>query len=119
MKKRWSVKEFYKLTDEEFESERERTPSGHGISTGGSTVHRPHATLFAAAQEMRRLRKRPQFGPSTQFKIVDHDQEMRRWGRHDFVDYPSEEDTPLAESVRRTVIPEIAPGESIEIRLGI
>lgn len=116
LRRRWSVKEWWELSPAEFEAAKAAAPPGQGIATGGSVVHHAHRTVFGASLELRRRLRRP--SEYTNAKIVDHDEEMRRWGRHDFVLHPSIDDLANATEQRSGVIPSIAPGESVVVDLG-
>lgn len=115
--KRWSVKEWWDITPEQLERAKARTPRDTGISVGGSVVHKPRRALWMAKLELLARRLTPYFGRRTQAKIVDHDEEMRRWGRHDFVKYPTADDLAKVELIGDSIISSIEPGESVEIRI--
>jgi hypothetical protein len=80
---------------------------------GGSMVHAPHATKLAALIELAWCRLFPTY---EKVELVDHDEEMRRWGRPDFVKHKTETDKAAAAAMTG-IIPRIEPGESITIHV--
>jgi hypothetical protein len=91
VKPRYSVKEYWEATPEE-KLRLRINPSSGDSTTYQSTVHKAHKSLFMASLELIRRRKCPSYGPDTQFMIVDHDAEMRRWNRYDFILNPTQDD---------------------------
>lgn len=79
-----------------------------------STVGRPRTALGAMLEKMFSLNC-----PGWSRTIVNFNDEMRAWGRHDWVESPTEADLRLATENACNVIPEVPAGGSIQIEVQI
>lgn len=95
MRKKWGVKNEVKYPD-----------GGGGASVGG-----PYFLPVAHVVKWFTL-----LPLSWKSSVVNYDDEMRAWGRYDWVHTPTSEDLRLAREMQKYVIPHIPPGGSVQIQ---